>query len=233
MHGARDVVSLFWFLPNLRRTFRLRDFLFFVRPFPHPFPSYLQSHRGASETPRKGNSLADRTDEELVRAALRGDIDGFMQLCHRYYAPMHAVALAILRDSHLSEDAVQEALAKACRSLPALKNPSRFGPWLTTICRNHAREIFRRNPRLENWGARDIAEDVCEGSADLDAMRDVIEALPPESRELLYLKYGSDLSHQQMSNLLGISLQAVHGRLKRAKQGVRERLELERNRRKS
>ena len=60
-----------------------------------------------------------------------------------------------------------------------------------------------------------------------------IESLPPESREVLYLKYRSNLSHQQMSDLLGVSPQAVHGRLKRARQAVRRHLERRRNRRTS
>ena len=177
--------------------------------------------------------LVDRPDEELVRAAGCGDVDSFMRLCHRYYPTMVAIARAILGDSHLAEDAAQEALARACRRLRSLKKPSRFGAWLATICRNQARDMVRRTQTVESLGDRDVPQHAPEQSRDLEAVRRAIESLPPESRELLYLKYRGDLSHQQISDLLGVSLQAVHGRLKRAKRAVREHLERQWNRRPS
>jgi RNA polymerase sigma-70 factor (ECF subfamily) len=181
----------------------------------------------------KGVQLVDRPDEDLVRAAACGDVDGFMELCRRYYPTMVAIARGILGDHHFAEDAAQEALARACRRLPSLNEPRRFGAWLATICRNQATDMVRRTPKMESLGARDVPADVPQQSADLEAVRRAVESLPPESREVLYLKYRGDLSHQQMSDLLGISLQAVHGRLKRAKQAVREYLERQQNRRRS
>ncbi|MHC4178105.1 MAG: RNA polymerase sigma factor [Planctomycetota bacterium] len=177
--------------------------------------------------------MADRPDEELVSAALCGDVDSFMKLCRRYYPTMVAIARAILGDFHLAEDAAQEALARACRRLPSLERPSRVGAWLVTICRNQARDMARRTRSMESLGGRDFPEDAPQQSADVEAVRRAIKTLPPESRELLYLKYRSELSHQQVSDLLGVSLQAVHGRLKRARQAVREHLERQRNRRPS
>lgn len=177
--------------------------------------------------------MVDRPDEDLVRAALGGDVDGFMELCRRYYPTMVAIARAILGDSHLAEDAAQESLARACRKLPGLNEPSRFGLWLATICRNQAKDILRRTTSMESLGDRDVPEEVPQQNIDLDDVRQAVQNLPVESREVLSLKYRGDLSHQQMAELLDISPQAVHGRLKRAKQAVRKYMERQKKRRPS
>jgi len=62
-------------------------------------------------------------------------------------------------------------------------------------------------------------------------VRNALDSMPIESRELLYLKYRNELSYQAIADLLGISPEAVHGRLHRAKQDVQERLERQRDRR--
>lgn len=175
--------------------------------------------------------MVDNADEELVSAALSGDVESFVTLCHRYYPTLVAIAHSVLGDSHLSEDAAQEALAKACRKLDGLKSPRRFGAWLAAICRNEARNILRRNPRTQNLGDRDVPKDAAEPDHDVEAVRQALKILPVESRELLYLRYKNALSYQAISDLLGISPQAVHGRLRRARQTVREHLERQRDRR--
>ena len=96
-----------------------------------------------------------------------GDVDGFVELCHRYYPSLVAVARAVLGDGHLAEDAAQEALAAACRRMGALKEPARFGAWLTTICRNRATDILRRWPKVERLGERDFPAATCDSHSGL------------------------------------------------------------------
>ena len=187
----------------------------------------------ATSDVRKGIGLEEKPDEELVLAARRGNVDSFMVLCHRYYPTMIAIAHAVLGDHHLSEDAAQEALAKACRRLGDLKSPSRVGAWLAAICRNEARDMLRRVPRTESLGERDVPEDIPEQNPDVEAVRHALDSMPTESRELLYLRYRNELSYQAIADLLGISPEAVHGRLRRAKQDVHEHLERQRDRRPS
>ncbi len=178
----------------------------------------------------EGIELADRPDEELVLAAVRGDVDSFVALCRRYYPALVAIAHAVLGDRHLAEDAAQEALAKACRRLDGLKSPSRFGAWLAAICRNEARNILRRRPRVESLGERDVPADMPGPDPHAEAVTKALDTMPPESREILYLRYRSELSYQAISDMLGISPEAVHGRLRRARQEVQQRLERQQDR---
>lgn len=177
--------------------------------------------------------MTEKPDDDLVLAATNGDVDSFVALCHRYYRPMLAIARAIVGDGHLAEDAAQEALAKACRRLDSLKNPKRFGAWLASICRNEARDILRRRPSMESLGERDVAAEVPDTDPEEDAVREALTLMSPESRELLHLRYRNDLSYEAIADLLDTSVEAIHGRLRRAKLEVKTHLERSRNRRSS
>jgi len=169
--------------------------------------------------------LTEKPDHELVLAALRGDVDGFVTLCHRYYRPLVTIARAVVGDGHLAEDAAQEPLAKACRHLGDLQDPARFGAWLATICRRQAADLLRRRPGHESLGARDVAAAQPDPDAEVDALRAAIDQLPAASRELLYLRYRSDLSYEAIASLLDTTPEAVHGRLRRTKLELRRLLE--------
>ena len=174
--------------------------------------------------------MAAKSDDELVRAAMGGDVECFVALCHRYYAPLVAIARAVLGDGHLAEDAAQEALARACRRLDTLKDPGRFGAWLAAICRHQAQDILRLRPNVERIGERDFPVESPAPDGDADAVRQAMEAMPTEARELLYLRYRNDLSYDAIADLLGVSVEAVHGRLRRAKDDVKKHLERARER---
>lgn len=181
----------------------------------------------------KDMGSTEKPDEDLVVAALDGDVDSFVTLCHRYYPPLVAIARVVTSDGHLAEDAAQEAFAKACRRLDSLKNPKRFGAWLATICRNEARDILRRRPNIESLGERDIAAELPDTDPEADAVWEALNSMSPESRELLYLRYRNDLSYEAIADLLDTSVEAIHGRLRRAKLKVKTHLERSRSRRSS
>lgn len=161
----------------------------------------------------------------LVQAALGGDVDSFTALCSRYYSAITAIGHAILGDRHLAEDAAQEAFARACWNLRRLKDPSRFAAWLARICRNQAKDMARRRRRLGSLQDPAAVPERPQTAADVDTVRDAIAALPARAREVIYLRYYDELSYEQISAVLGVSGQAVNGRLRRAKQTIARYLE--------
>lgn len=163
------------------------------------------------------------SDAELVEAACAGDIDSFRKLYERYYGMAVGIARSRLADQHLAEDAAQEAFATACRRLYSLRDPQRFPEWLGTICRRTA----SRMARSQTNGAPIKSEPISPVNVDDCRRAQVHEALNHLSRserEIIHLHYFSGLSYDEVARVLGISPQAVHGRLQRARRKLAIRI---------
>ena len=80
---------------------------------------------------------------ELVGRARQGDHDAFAELVDPALARLDAAARLILRDQELARDAVQEALIRAWRDLPGLRDPGRFDAWLRRLTVNACLDIER------------------------------------------------------------------------------------------
>ena len=170
--------------------------------------------------------MTTNPDSKLVQAALSGDAESFSRLCQRHYAALVAVAYCQLGDRDLAEDAAQEALLAAFRGISKLKCPDRFVPWLVTICRNIAIDMAKKRARrrlagIENAAASDPGSDTDDV---VETFRDIIGSLDPDGREVVYLKYYNQKTYGQIAITLGISSEAVNGRLRRAKEKIRQEL---------
>ena len=159
-------------------------------------------------------------EKELVEATVGGDLESFGELCRRYYAPMVAVAYAVLSDHQLAEDAAQESFARALVRVRSLKDQAKFAPWLAAICRNVAKDMAVA--RTRQTSTEDLSQ-VAQRNNDDESSREVrhaIERLPAPMKELIVLRYYDNLSYERMASVLGISPAAVNGKLARAKRKI-------------
>jgi len=164
--------------------------------------------------------MMQEADEILVRQALAGDTGSFARLCERYYPALVATAHAVVLDGHTAEDVAQEAITQAVWRLPSLRRPERFGPWIGAICRNLARDALRdvcRRRKLAQTYTPVERESDPEQSA---ALKEAVASLPEHLRQIVVLRYSNELTYAQMSQLLGLSEQAINGRLRRAKKRI-------------
>jgi len=165
--------------------------------------------------------MTNAEDDILVRRALQADPESFGQLCRRYYSPLIAVADSILLDRHLAEDAAQETLAHACRQLPRLRRPERFGPWVAAICRNVARDMLRDRMRQQTAvGDCEIREPGRREEGQTEVLTEALHRLPQPLREAVFLRFYDGLSYEQMAKVLGATPQSIDGRLRRAKKRI-------------
>lgn len=173
---------------------------------------------------------------ELVRRARDGDAAAFARLIRSFERVALAVAFSVTGDAAAAGDVAQEAFLRAWRRLPDLKEPAKFGPWLSGIVRNLALDACRA--RASRRGVDAGADGVPDGAAapgagPLDELgrreeaRRVAEALScldEVSRSAVVLRYYDGLSSRQIGELLGLAPAAVDMRLMRARRQLRERL---------
>jgi len=135
------------------------------------------------------------------------------------------IARSRLSDQHLAEDAAQEAFAVASRRLSSLKNGSRFPEWLGTICRRTASKMARSQTDGVPFEPEHVA-DLPEENDDRvgGRVRQALERLSKSQREVIYLHYFSGLSYKEIAQALGITSEAVHGRMQRARRVLARRL---------
>ena len=165
------------------------------------------------------------SETQLVQAAQNGHLESFGALYERYHSSMVALAYSMLADRDLAEDAAQDVFAIACRDIGSLKSKERFAAWLAGICRNVSKQMLRANKgtpvALGNNPAADSRDDTEDRR---ETIRRAVWQLRPNDRELIVLRYYDNLPYEQIAQVLDISIQAVNGRLIRAKRKIAEYL---------
>ena len=182
---------------------------------------------GPKADQRKERLVPQKEDSELVQAAISGDADSFTELCRRYYPAMVAIAHSILGDRDLAEDAAQQAFANAVPKLPQLRRKNRFAKWLAAICRNAALKLHRNKQKaktLSNISQMDRLGRDSSHNDEAEAVGRAIAGLPASAREVIFLRYYDGMTYEKMSAVLGISEQAVNGRLRRARKIIKQYL---------
>lgn len=178
--------------------------------------------------------------EAQLPAARRGDREAFARLVAATQNTVTSLALAVVGDVQHSEDIAQEAYLKVWQRLDKLRNPESFLPWLRQITRNLARDHLRRQQArpgdraqgqdaeawLEQGGNSHAGNEEKALQAEQDRIiRESLEELPAEIREVLTLFYREGQSSRQVAVLLGLSDAAVRKRLERARMNLRSVVE--------
>lgn len=138
---------------------------------------------------------------------------------------MYRVSRAYLSRECDRADAVQEALFKAWRKLPSLREDAYFRTWLIRILIRECLNIHRFNRPItlvEEMPERAAPEE--EGHPEL---RELIEALPPKLRIVIVLFYMENESTDEIAKLLRVSKGTVCSRLSRAREKLKAQLKEE------
>ncbi|HEV8681935.1 MAG TPA: bifunctional nuclease domain-containing protein, partial [Actinomycetota bacterium] len=136
------------------------------------------------------------------------------------------------------EDVVQDTVLAALLGIGTLRDPERFGPWLSgiglNICRRWQRERLDRCWSWEAVAGGVLADrlvdprlDPAEMAAEREFTRQIrgaVEQLPSGQRDAVVLFYFSGLTQREMAVLLGTEVSAVKARLHKARKSLRQRL---------
>jgi RNA polymerase sigma-70 factor (ECF subfamily) len=157
----------------------------------------------------------------LVERAQRGDHDAFTVLIERAAARLDGAARLILRDGELARDAMQEALYRAWRDLPGLRDPDRFDAWLHRLTVNACLEAARRRRRrpieveLTPMAGPAIGDHQSVVAA-RELLDDALRRLAPEWRVVIVLHYYLGMPLPDVAVALGVPLGTVKSRLHRS-----------------
>ena len=184
---------------------------------------------------------AAHDERDLIQRFLRQrDPHLFAQLIRPYEAPVHRLVAATLgpRLRLEVEDCVQEILIHVFHKLPAFRFESRFSTWLYRLARNKAIDLHRRprhrRPHLDDRtlaalptheaGPHEKAE-LAEVAARL---RPEGEALREPQRSVVHLFYWTEVSIDEIGELLRLKPATVKSHLFRARKGLERQLESDR-----
>lgn len=180
-------------------------------------------------------------DEELAPCAPE-DHRCLETLLERYQGKVRACAWQMVGDPNEIDDLTQEALLRLIRALPGFRARSSFATWVYQIAHNTCVDAYRRRSRMPVAAARLEIEDgelplaeqlVAEGTDPEALLEDSIaecyveqalRELPDDYARIAALRLLDGWSNEEIAQALGISLDAVKGKLKRARARLREHL---------
>lgn len=167
--------------------------------------------------------------DSLIERAQRGDQEAFGQLAASEIDRLHAIARLILRDAHLAEDAVQEALIRCWRELPKLREIAKFDGWLYRILVNAAAdEADRRrrfSARVRRLDLEPQNDDETSNVVDRDALEAGFSRLSVDHRAVVVLHHYADLPIPRVAEVLGIRLGTAKSRYHYAMASLRAAME--------
>lgn len=162
-------------------------------------------------------------DAELAARFASGDPDTVRVLYQTHGRLVFAVAYKVLGDGALAEEATQQTFIKAWRSADKYDPTRPLAAWLSTVARNVAIDLYRRERRQRSHANLDAAKldlvtlppSVEQISAVIE-VRSALDELPDADRELIRLQHYDELTHAEIADHLAIPLGTVKSRSFRA-----------------
>lgn len=179
-------------------------------------------------------------DQELVDLYVAGNESCLKILFARHKKRVFSYIMMVVRDRHLAEDIFQDTFIKVIQTLKrgSYSDEGKFLPWVLRIAHNLIIDHFRRQKRMP----------VVEGGEDFDIfsvltlrqgntedklvkrqmrkdIRDMVEKLPKEQREVLIMRHYMDMSFKEIADITNVSINTALGRMRYALLNLRKIME--------
>jgi RNA polymerase sigma factor (sigma-70 family) len=167
-------------------------------------------------------------DAPLIEAFRRREDAGVRAVYREYGRLVYAISLRALGRKELAEDATQQTFVQAWQAADRFEADRELAPWLATIARRVAIDVHRRETRraaaatLDDVPANDPAlitmPPGLEQWYEAWQVRQAIDALPAEERDVVRLQHLEGLTHVEIAEQLGVPAGTVKSRSHRAHQ---------------
>ena len=168
---------------------------------------------------------AHLSDEALVAQVARGDEDALAELYDRVGRIAYGLAVRVLRDERLAEDAVQEGFLAVWRSAAAFRaERAKASTWILTLVHRRAVDLVRREERRRT---EPLGDELPPGSGqeskptdeaawlrfERERVQAALKQLPDVQREALELAYYGGFSQSELAKRLGVPLGTIKSRM--------------------
>jgi RNA polymerase sigma factor (sigma-70 family) len=165
--------------------------------------------------------VSSHSDEEVLEAIAAGDEQALGALYDRFGRAAYGVALRVLRDQALAEDAVQEAFLAVWRSADGYRRErAKPSTWILTLVHRRAVDLVRREERRRGEPLGDPPETATVAVSEEAELRDrraavqaALQQLPNDQREALELAYYGGLTQADLAERLGVPLGTIKSRM--------------------
>lgn len=174
----------------------------------------------------------NKTDTELITSILSGDNTAFTTLVQKYQKRVHTIAWQRVKDYHIAEEIAQDVFLQVYDKLSTLKDPDKFARWLYVITKRRCTNwLKRKKTNMQSLEATDgftlvkaayehyIAEQ-CK-TAESEHLREVVNSLldilPESERTVITLYYLGEMTTEEISEFLDVSVNTITSRLRRAR----------------
>ncbi len=182
-------------------------------------------------------------DFRLIESLRAGSEEAYEELIARFQQPVYAPCLRLLNNEGEASDVAQEVFLKVFRSIGSFRGQSSIKTWIYRIAINeahNARRWFARHRRREveldtetsdsrPW--TDLIPDGGRSPFDMAVdheqagmIQAALDRINPVFREVVVLRDITDLSYEEIADILGISLGTVKSRILRGREALREEL---------
>ena len=183
----------------------------------------------------------EKEDILLIHKILDGDKEAFAALVNRYQKRVHAIAWRKINDYHIAEDIAQEAFIQVYEKLSTLRNPKQFDGWLYVIVNRLCIDWIKKN-KLNIQSLQNTPKETLEEAFYMDyeskhqemetvehyreIVQKLLNKLPESERTVFTLYHLGDMTAKEVAKTLGISVNTVKSKLRRARNRLRLKEEL-------
>lgn len=178
------------------------------------------------------------TEQELIQLCKDGDRQAFNQLIAQYQKQVFNIAYGMLSDYEDASDASQEVFVKVYRSIASFRGQSAFSTWIYRICANVCNDSLRKRQRrgitvsIENDDDDNTISEIPSDTPTPEenvmmnerqrAVREAINSLSDEYREIIVYSDINQLSYDEISQILKCPVGTIKSRLNRARNALKK-----------